>query len=228
MPIGNGTVLVGSASARRARMVEQITRSLFGPAPPSGSSPPDEQDRRPHAPRHGVHPSRSRHGHALPGGRGRSGRSASDPELTAGPTSTSPSRPGLHLLPSPTLWGWTSCTSWKRVVTTPAGARQWDDGNNVVALEPGVVVAYDRNTYTIAKMHEAGVEVVEIAGFELGKGRGGGHCMTCPIRARSRVSRQPCSDNTNNPVPLGDCRRRHARGRRPAGVGRPRRRRRRP
>jgi arginine deiminase len=58
---------------------------------------------------------------------------------------------------------------------------QWDDGNNVVALEPGVVVAYERNTFTISKMREAGVEVVEIAGFELGKGRGGGHCMTCPL-----------------------------------------------
>ena len=58
---------------------------------------------------------------------------------------------------------------------------QWDDANNTVALEPGVVVAYERNTYTIAKMREAGIEVIDIAGFELGKGRGGGHCMTCPI-----------------------------------------------
>ena len=58
---------------------------------------------------------------------------------------------------------------------------QWDDGNNVVALEPGVVVAYERNTFTIAKMRAAGVEVIPIQGFELGKGRGGGHCMTCPI-----------------------------------------------
>ena len=58
---------------------------------------------------------------------------------------------------------------------------QWDDGNNVVALEPGVVVAYERNTYTIEKMRAAGVEVVTIEGFELGKGRGGGHCMTCPF-----------------------------------------------
>ena len=58
---------------------------------------------------------------------------------------------------------------------------QWDDANNTVALEPGVVVSYERNTFTINKMREAGVEVVAIAGFELGKGRGGGHCMTCPI-----------------------------------------------
>jgi arginine deiminase len=58
---------------------------------------------------------------------------------------------------------------------------QWDDANNTVALEPGVVISYERNTYTISKMRQAGVEVVAIAGFELGKGRGGGHCMTCPI-----------------------------------------------
>jgi arginine deiminase len=62
-----------------------------------------------------------------------------------------------------------------------AEREQWDDANNVVALEPGVVVAYERNAYTISKMRQAGVEVITIAGFELGKGRGGGHCMTCPF-----------------------------------------------
>ena len=58
---------------------------------------------------------------------------------------------------------------------------QWDDANNVVALEPGVVVGYDRNTLTNTALRKAGIEVITIDASELGRGRGGGRCMTCPI-----------------------------------------------
>ena len=62
-----------------------------------------------------------------------------------------------------------------------AEREQWDDGNNTLAIAPRVAVAYERNDETNARLEEAGIEVVRIAGSELGSGRGGPRCMSCPI-----------------------------------------------
>ena len=87
-----------------------------------------------------------------------------------------------------------------------AEREQWDDGNNTLAVAPGVVVAYERNVETNARLEDSGIEVLRIAGSELGSGRGGPRCMSCPLAraalwARQRMSRT-LSTGRASTVPL--------------------------
>jgi arginine deiminase len=70
-----------------------------------------------------------------------------------------------------------------------AEREQWDDGNNTLAIAPRLAVAYERNVETNSRLEDAGIEVIAIAGSELGSGRGGPRCMSCPI-ARDALPEQ--------------------------------------
>ena len=180
-PIGNGTVLIGLSERTQARMIEQVARALFAKGAAERVIAVVMTKDRAHMHLDTVFTLLDRD------------KATAYPKVMNQVRAIS-LRPGssesrFHVTEEEGFLPAVADAlgvSKLQVVETGGDAyqqerEQWDDGNNVVALEPGVVVAYERNTYTIDKMRQAGVEVVTIEGFELGKGRGGGHCMTCPM-----------------------------------------------
>ena len=180
-PIGNGTVLIGMSERSQARMIEQIAAALFEKGQAERVMAVVMSKDRAHMHLDTVFTMLDRD------------KVTAYPKVidNVGAISLRPGMSGqkFHVtVEKDFLSAVADAMGVPKLLVVPTGGdayqqerEQWDDGNNVVALEPGVVVAYERNTYTIAKMREAGVDVITIEGFELGKGRGGGHCMTCPL-----------------------------------------------
>ena len=181
MPIGNGTVLIGMSERTTPQMVELIAKALFEKEAAERVIACQMTKDRAHMHLDTVFTMLDRDAVTI------------FPKVVERIRAFS-LRPGLkqrdfHVTEEKSfLDAVADALGVKRLRVIPTGGdeyqqarEQWDDGNNVVALEPGVVIAYRKNTYTNRALRNAGIEVIEIDGFELGKGRGGGHCMTCPL-----------------------------------------------
>jgi arginine deiminase len=181
MPIGNGTVLMGLSERSTGRMAEQIAGALFAAGAADRVIACQMTRERGHMHLDTVCTFLDRDAVTIYPKVVDTIRAFSiRPGEGGEPFSVTPEKSFLDAV--------TDAVGVKKLRVIPTGGdtyqaarEQWDDANNVVALEPGVVISYDRNESTNAMLRQAGIEVITIDGSELGRGRGGGHCMTCPL-----------------------------------------------